>query len=106
MDIKIRNLKKEYTNHQNIKKEVLHGINLDIPSGEFVSIMGASGSGKSTFLKTFIIIEEGFTGTRHSEYKTISVNQFLSVANVDILTSMYCLIPSIQQSIYSNFGKK
>lgn len=39
MDIKIRNLKKEYTNHQNNKKEVLHGINLDIPSGEFVSIM-------------------------------------------------------------------
>lgn len=80
--------------------------NLDIPSGEFVSIMGASGSGKSTFLKTFIIIEEGFTGTRHSEYKTISVNQLLSVANVDILTSMYCLIPSIQQSICSNYGKK
>lgn len=51
MDIKIRNLKKEYTNHQNTKKEVLHGISLDIPSGEFVSIMGASGSGKSTFLK-------------------------------------------------------
>lgn len=31
--------------------EVLREINLDIPGGEFVSIVGASGCGKSTFLR-------------------------------------------------------
>src|ERR1700753_245057 len=30
--------------------EVLHGLNLDIPEGEFVSLMGPSGSGKTTIL--------------------------------------------------------
>src|SRR5258708_17546623 len=30
--------------------EVLHGMNLEIPEGEFVSLMGPSGSGKTTIL--------------------------------------------------------
>jgi putative ABC transport system ATP-binding protein len=30
--------------------EVLHGLNLDIPEGQFVSLMGPSGSGKTTIL--------------------------------------------------------
>jgi len=32
------------------RNHVLHGINLDIAQGEFVSIMGPSGCGKSTLL--------------------------------------------------------
>lgn len=39
------------------KNEVLKGIDLDIKSGEVVVIIGASGSGKSTFLRTMNLLE-------------------------------------------------
>ena len=47
--VSIRNLKKTYQRGPE-KVEVLHGINLDIPKGDFVALMGPSGSGKTTLL--------------------------------------------------------
>ena len=43
--IKATNIEKSYNGER-----VLFGVSLDIANGEFVSIMGESGSGKSTFL--------------------------------------------------------
>lgn len=43
--IHLENINKTY--HNGAPLHVLKGINLDIERGEFVSIMGASGSGKS-----------------------------------------------------------
>lgn len=45
--IKVRGLRHVYQEGDGTK-EVLHGIDLDIFSGEIVIIMGPSGSGKST----------------------------------------------------------
>ncbi|WP_138466602.1 ABC transporter ATP-binding protein [Poseidonocella sp. HB161398] len=42
--------------------EVLHGIDLDIPSGEFVVFVGPSGCGKSTLLRTIAGLEEISSG--------------------------------------------
>lgn len=47
--VSIRNLIKTYQRGPE-KVEVLHGINLDIPKGDFVALMGPSGSGKTTLL--------------------------------------------------------
>ena len=47
--VHLQNLSKTYTRGLQ-KVEVLHGIDLDIESGDFVALMGPSGSGKTTLL--------------------------------------------------------
>jgi sulfonate transport system ATP-binding protein len=42
---------------------VLHGIDLDIPSGQFVAIVGRSGCGKSTLLRLMAGLETPTAGT-------------------------------------------
>lgn len=42
---------------------VLHGIDLDIQSGEFVAFVGPSGCGKSTLLRCIAGLEEITSGT-------------------------------------------
>ena len=56
--ISVRNLHKQFKND-----EILRGIDLDIEKGEVVSIMGASGGGKSTFLRCMIGLEDINSGT-------------------------------------------
>ena len=43
------NVSKTFTNGK-VKTRVLKDVNLEVESGEFISIMGPSGSGKSTLL--------------------------------------------------------
>lgn len=45
-NIEVRALTKNFG-----KKQILKGIDLDIPRGQFLSLLGPSGSGKTTFLK-------------------------------------------------------
>jgi putative ABC transport system ATP-binding protein len=47
--VEISGLRKHYIKGKEVV-EVLHGINLDIPEGDFVALMGPSGSGKTTLL--------------------------------------------------------
>ncbi|MFD2615124.1 ATP-binding cassette domain-containing protein [Paenibacillus gansuensis] len=44
-------------------KQVLHGLNLTVQSGEFVAIVGRSGCGKSTLLRLLAGLEEAAAGT-------------------------------------------
>ncbi|HZW52425.1 MAG TPA: ATP-binding cassette domain-containing protein, partial [Candidatus Elarobacter sp.] len=43
--------------------EVLHGIDLDIPRGDFVALMGPSGSGKTTLLNLIGGLDTPTSGT-------------------------------------------
>ena len=54
MIIKIRDLYKNYDNDV----KILKGVNLDIEKGEVISIIGASGGGKSTLLRCMIGLEK------------------------------------------------
>ena len=51
--IKVKNLSKSFNNHL-----VLDNISIDINKGDFISIVGASGAGKTTFLNILGTIEE------------------------------------------------
>ena len=57
--ISIRNLSKIYGNGH----EVLRGVNADIKRGEVISIIGPSGTGKSTFLRCLNQLEEATGGS-------------------------------------------
>ncbi len=50
--ISVRNIRKSFGKH-----EVLRGISLDAHDGDVISILGASGSGKSTFLRCVNMLE-------------------------------------------------
>ena len=54
MIIKIENVYKKYNGTENILK----GVNLNIEKGEVISVIGASGGGKSTLLRCIIGLEK------------------------------------------------
>ena len=56
--LSVKNLTKKFD-----KVEVLKGVNLDVYEGDVVAIIGASGCGKSTFLRCFNCLEDPTGGT-------------------------------------------
>lgn len=58
-DISLQNLHFGYTE----EKEILHGIDMDIPEGSFISVVGESGCGKSTIAGILMCRNKGYTGS-------------------------------------------
>ena len=57
MQIQVSNLHKSYLDGEGRKLHILRGINFEAESGSTVAILGASGTGKSTFLHTLGTLE-------------------------------------------------
>ena len=60
--IKVRHLKKVFTTPSGQELTVLSDINCDIRRGEVISVIGPSGTGKSTFLRCLNRLEEPTSG--------------------------------------------
>jgi putative ABC transport system ATP-binding protein len=81
--IHLENIRKSYTTGKQ-SLEVLKGIQLEIPDGDFVSIMGSSGSGKSTLLNILGLLDHHDTGTYRlngTEIKNLSAAKAAKLRN-------------------------
>ena len=64
------NLRKTYVKHAN-RIEVLRGVDIDVGEGEFLSVIGASGSGKSTMLHLLGTLDQPDEGSIHLDGRRI-----------------------------------
>lgn len=84
--IKIEDLKRQFT----MGTETVHalkGISFDIKEGEFVTIMGSSGSGKSTMLNILGCLDKPTSGTYEIDgvnLKDLDKNQLATIRNEKI----------------------
>ena len=84
--IKIEDLKREFT----MGTETVHalrGISFDIKEGEFVTIMGSSGSGKSTMLNILGCLDQPTSGVYEIDgvsVKDLNRNQLATIRNEKI----------------------
>lgn len=61
--IEIKDLVKIYHLSEEVSVQAIKGVSVDFAPGEFVSIMGASGSGKSTFMNIVGFLDSPTTGS-------------------------------------------
>lgn len=99
-NVKIRNLVKRYGDYTAVK-----GINLDIDEGEFVTLLGGSGCGKTTILRMlagFIEVDEGeiYFGDK------LMNNILPEKRDISMMFQSYALFPHKTVENNINFGLK
>ena len=87
--IEVKNLNKKFAG-----QIVLEDISFDVKEGEFISILGASGCGKTTLLKILIGIEKADTGVILKDGVDISSNA-PSKRGMGLVFQNYALFPNM-----------
>ena len=87
MQIQVSNLHKSYLDGEGRRLHILRGINFEAESGSSVAILGASGTGKSTFLHTLGTLESIDEGTLYldgSDLPSLSRDQAAQFRNEEV----------------------
>ena len=95
----LRGVRKRYVRgHEAV--EVLHGVDMDIPDGDFVALMGPSGSGKTTLLNLIGGLDRPDAGTVHvagAALETLSSSALAAwrATHVGFIFQFYNLLPML-----------
>ena len=99
--VKIRALN-YYFGHGDLRKQVLHNINLDLPKGQIVIMTGPSGSGKTTLLSLvggLRSLQEGSLTVLGREIVGLSKSKLVEVRrNIGFIFQMHNLFESLTAS--------
>jgi ABC-type sugar transport system ATPase subunit len=95
-DLELRNVEKAYGT-----LKILHGINLDIESGEFIVFVGPSGCGKSTLLRSIAGLEEITGGTLKIDNEVVN-DVPPSKRGIAMVFQSYALYPHM--TVYDNMA--
>ena len=99
--LELRNLKKSFTSEE----YVLQGINLQIEQGEFVTLLGASGCGKTTTLRIIAGLEQPDSGSVWLEGKDVT-NLEPNQRDVNTVFQNYALFPHLNVADNIGYGLK
>ena len=69
--IRLRGIEKTFVSGS-LETKVLHGIDLDVAEGEYIALMGASGTGKSTLMNILGCLDRPTGGTYHLDDKDVT----------------------------------
>jgi len=95
-DVAVRDLRKSYGGHP-----VIHGVDLDIPDGQFVVLVGPSGCGKSTLLRMIAGLEGITAGTIRIGDRVVN-NLPPSERDIAMVFQNYALYP--HKTVAANMG--
>ncbi|HSI08108.1 MAG: ABC transporter ATP-binding protein [Rariglobus sp.] len=103
--VAIKDLVKTYAGSGGPDVKVVHGINLEIQSGEFMVLVGPSGCGKSTTLRMIAGLEEISGGTISIDARVVN-NVLPKDRDIAMVFQNYALYPHM--TVYDNmaFGLK
>ena len=87
-NVTLKNIRKNYD-----KIEVIHGVDLDINSGEFIVFVGPSGCGKSTLLRMIAGLEDITEGEISIGGEIVKIKS-LQQRGVLQWFSILCTVPS------------
>ena len=99
--LELRTLKKSFTSEE----YVLQGINLQIDQGEFVTLLGASGCGKTTTLRIIAGLEQPDSGSVWLEGKDVT-NLEPNQRDVNTVFQNYALFPHMNVADNIGYGLK
>jgi spermidine/putrescine transport system ATP-binding protein len=101
ISLELRNIKKRFSQEE----EVLQGISLTIAQGEFITLLGASGCGKTTTLRIIAGLETPDEGNVYLDGKDVTSLE-PNQRNVNTVFQNYALFPHMNVAENVGYGLK